>query len=234
MKINIQDYAKELEYWIKAFDPFVDRTSIGTLRETRERLLSGFDRKVKFAWATARPIKLEVARAYDRAEGEVDPLQVRWRFMATFAPDPADKSKRPLWDVLRMNTEVELYRPDPEYLVMRYHHDLKGSGQLGPHTHLQISEDFLDDAVGMRLAVPRFPAAALLPTDCLDLVLSEFFPHRWPKVQSEATSLGLMRQGQIDRVTRLAEELQRDWRKNPKRTPVSLLQNCYFPDLRLA
>jgi hypothetical protein len=234
MKISLQEYAKELEYWIKAFEPFVDRTSIGTLRDTRERLLSGFERKAKFEWATARPIKLDLATAYDRAQGEVEPVQVRWRFMAAFAPDLKDKSKRPLWDVLGMNTEVEIYRPDPECLVMRYHHDLKGKDQLGPHTHLQISERFLDDAVGMRLAVPRFPAVALLPTDCLDLVLAEFFPHKWPKAQSEATNLGLMRQGQIERATRLAEELQRNWRKNLKRTPVSLLQNCYFPDLRLA
>jgi hypothetical protein len=234
MKINMHEYAKELEYWIKAFESFVDRASIGALRQTHERLLAGIDRKASFGWLSSRPIKLVMATEYDRARGEVEHVSISWRFKARFSPDPKDRTKRPLWDVHALNTEVEIYGSDAETLLLRFHHDLKDTDQLGPHAHLQISEKFLEARVGMRLAVPRFPAIAILPTDCLDMLLSEFFPHKWPKAQSEAISLGLLRNGQIQRAMRFAEALARDWRENPKRTPVSLLQNCHFPDLRLA
>jgi hypothetical protein len=234
MKINLHEYVRELEYWIKAFEPYVDRASIGHLRDTHESMSSKMNKKAEFEWATSRPITLAISTEYDRAEGQMEPVHVSWRFRACFSPDPEDKSKRPLWDVLRLNTELEVHRQNPEMLLFRFHHDMKDKDQLGPHAHLQVSESFLEEKVGMRLAVPRFPAVALLPTDCLDMVLSEFFPRKWPKEQSGAFNFDTLRRGQIDRAERFAEALRRDWGNRRKRTPVASLQNCYFPDLRLA
>jgi len=234
MKISLHEYVKELEYWIKAFEPYVDRASIGNLWDTKESMSSKMSKKAEFEWATSRPVKLRISTEYDRAEGQMVPVHVSWRFRARFSPDPKDKSRRPLWDVLRLNTELEVRREIPETLLLRFHHDMKDKDQLGPHAHLQVSESFLEEKVGMRLAVPRFPAIALLPTDCLDMVLSEFFPHEWPKEQSGAFNFATLRQRQMDRAERFAEALRRDWGDKPKRTPVALLQDCYFPNLRLA
>lgn len=234
MKINLHEYAKELEYWIKAFEPLVDRASVSPLRDTLEELQASRDKTNDFRWTASRPIKFAIATEYDRAEGEATPVYITWMFGCRFSKDPKDKAKRPLWTLGELRTQIEVHRAEDDATILRFHHDLKNEGQLGPHAHLQISERFLEEKAGMRLAVPRFPAAALLPTDCLDLALSEFFPHRWPKSQSEAIGIGTLRDGQLNRATAFAGELHRQWKISTKKTPFAVLQNCFMPDIQLA
>jgi len=234
MIIDMRNYGLELGYWVKAFKPFVDYSSQNALMKIQQDFEDGCDNHPKFRWETKKPIRSIMADAYDSPGKHVDRVCFTWAFHADFTKGDKPK-KNPLWSVSEMVTQVEVFALDPEERkVLHFHQDLKHKAQLGPHVHMQISEDFLNAGNGIKLGVPRFPGAAILPTDCLDLVLSEFFPEKWPMEQVGLQGIGTLRQAQRSRFERLAAALHQEWLALPARTPVARTQNCFMPTIQLA
>ncbi|MBY5839828.1 hypothetical protein J3P71_06430 [Rhizobium leguminosarum] len=235
MKINLQNYRQEFDHWIKAFDPFVDHASKSALPQLHSRLEDGIDNKREsFTWELKKPVTTIVAESYDKKEESGShPIRIDWQFKSVFERCE-DTKKKKIWSVKEMCTHFSINDASGGDEIMHFHVDLKNDKQLGPHVHFQFSEEYMEKNVGVRLAVPRFPLATVLPTDCMDFVLSEFFPHRWPQSQSGAHGLKNLREAQRKRLENMAMAVATLWVKNPNRTPVSITQDYHIPDFVVA
>ncbi|WP_105438961.1 hypothetical protein [Neorhizobium sp. T25_13] len=235
MKINLQNYRQEFDHWIKAFDQFVDHASKPTLNDLKTTLEDGIDNKREaFKWIPRNVVSTIIADSYDRRKPSAsDPVYIDWWFEAEFARCE-DTRKKKIWLVNSMCTQFNVRNASDNASIMQFHVDLRDGKQLGPHVHLQMAEEYMKRNVGVPLAVPRFPLATVLPTDCMDLVLSEFFPHTWPQSQSGAHGVANLRDAQLRRLKTMASEIVKLWGKQTKQTPVSVVQDCLLPDIELA
>ncbi|WP_129418229.1 hypothetical protein [Rhizobium leguminosarum] len=234
MRINLRKYATELSYWIDALKPFIGKESHRALSALKDQLENGRDNlRPAFDWKLDRPIVTKEAERYDGPDKTPHKVKVGWQFESTFESDGQSK-KTSLWNIKKMVTHIRIYNADDDSEILHFHHDLKNREQLGPHVHMQFSEHYLKNKGRIPIAVPRFPITAILPTDCFDLVLAEFFPFEWPKSQAGSHGLVTLRSNQRTRLIAITEALQKQWEASPKLTPVSATQNCYMPDLQIA
>ena len=234
MLINLREYATELEYWLDAFGPFIASESLPALRNLQRELEDGRDNyRPRFDWKLPHPILTNVADRYDGPDRSPHGIRLGWQFTSSFSAT-ADSRRRHIWSVDSMVTHIKVYSAEDNSEILHFHVDLKNRDQLGPHVHMQLSEHYLKDKGRIPLAIPRFPSAALLPTDCFDLVLCEVFPFSWPRSQSGSRGLATLRQGQQCRFVAMSQALVQEWRKSPRKTPIAALQNCGFPDILLA
>ena len=233
MKIDLREYATELRYWLEAFKPFVDKVSHPSLMRLQEEIENGRDNlRPSFGWKLAAPIQLIDADRYDGTVKSPHVVRVTWQFEAEFKSRP-DSRKTFLWTVENMVTHVRVYSAKNDEEILHFHHDMKNKGQLGPHSHMQFSEHYQKDKGKIPIAVPRFPTVAMLPTDCLDFVLAEFFPFEWPKSQSTLVGLAALQKRQRDRMMRISHAIASGW-TGSRMTPIAAVQNCYEPDLQIA
>ena len=234
MKIDLGQYGQELEHWLRAIEPFTEIASVPALRRVREDLLDGAaNRPAELPWKLTKPILCKPARQYDGVDKSPHAVQVQWQFEARFTA-PTRVGKRWIWTVSEMVTQTKVCLLETGDELLHFHHDLKNKDQLGPHVHMQVSEHWLKENKPVPIAVPRFPAAVVLPTDCLDLILSEFFPHEWPKSQADAVGIGTLIDAQKRRMMAMSAAVAKSWDAKPRKTPIAAVQNCYLPDLQLA
>lgn len=241
MIIDLKKYATEVGYWFGGFEALVDQAGKAQLASLLSDLGSGQARK-NFRWATPNPIRTVETRRYDRILGDMAPLYLRWSFEMRFAQlDKARRKDPQLWSIKHGTTRIEVLegedgaREAEQRVALVFHFDLKSDGQLGPYSHFQVSDRFLEASGRLKMSVPRLPSAVILPTDCFDLVLSEFFPEAWRKQQSNLHGLNAIQEAQKRRASSLQSEIQARWNKEGARSsPVLWLQNCSLPDLRLA
>lgn len=239
MKIDLRNYARELGHWLEAFEPFMDRASRPELRRLSKSLEDGRDAPhSSFPWRLHKPLRSVEADKYDGLEKTPHKVWIGWQFEADFERGP-DLTKKYIWTIRSMVTQIRVHSSADDSEILHFHYDLKNLNankvpQLGPHIHMQFSEHYLKEHKRIAIAVPRFPSAVLLPTDCFDLVLSEFFPSKWPKEQSKLTGIDVLRAGQRQRMVNMAEALNKVWEVSRKRTLVAAIQNCYMPDIQIA
>lgn len=234
MKINLKAYANELNFWIEPLKAFIGKESHRTLSDLKEQLENGRDNlRPNFDWKLDKPIVTTVADRYDGHGRSPHKVTIGWQFESAFQSGE-DSKKKGLWTVSKMVTHIRVYNADNGEEILHFHHDLKNQGQLGPYVHMQFSEHYLKEKGRIPIAVPRFPIAAILPTDCFDLVLAEFFPFDWPKSQAGSHGLATLRSSQRNRFIAISDALRKEWDASPKLTPVAATQNCYITDLQIA
>jgi hypothetical protein len=234
MKIDLRTYAKELTYWIDAFRPFVDNASRSALARLQEQLENGRDNlRTSFEWKLAAPIRTKIADRYDGPDKTPHKIKIGWQFECKFNR-LADSKKSYVWTVSDMVTHIRIYSASDDAEILHFHYDLKNNNQLGPHVHMQFSEHYMKSKGRIPIAVPRFPSATMLPTDCLDLVLSEFFPYEWPQAQSGSQGLTTLQAGQRNRLVSMSQALLVQWKASPRKTPIAATQNCVMQDLQIA
>lgn len=233
MKIDLREYGVELGYWIEAFGPFVDRPGAAALGRLKQELETARDdRHERFPWKLAKPIVTVDTDRYDGATKTPHKVRIGWQFHATIRL--TEKSKRnPLWEIEEMATHIYVRSSENDQEIMHFHHDLKNRGQLGPQTHMQLSEQYQKDAGRIPIAVPRFPSLPVLPTDCLDFALCEFFPFIWPEEQAKARGIAVLQNRQRTRLLAMAKLVADSW-KDSRKTPIAVIQECYSPELRIA
>lgn len=233
MKIDLREYGTELGFWLEAFKPFVVKESITTLIKLHEQLENGRDNvRPSFPWKLASPIRTIVADRYDGKDRTPHKVWIGWQFHSVFKRVEEAK-RRTIWFVQDMVTQVRVHSADDDSVISHFHFDMKNENQLGPHVHLQISEDYQKEKGRIPIAVPRFPIAPLLPTDCLDLVLNEFFPFQWPQSQLKSQGRTTLRNRQRERLARMSQVIAKRW-DDSLNTPIVASQSWYAPDLRLA
>ncbi len=172
------------------------------------------------------------ADSYDGPDRTPHKVRIGWQFHATFRND--DRTKRgSLWTVKAMATHIHVYSAADDQEILHFHLDMKNKGQLGPHVHMQLSEQYQKDKGRIPIAVPRFPATAVLPTDCLDFALCEFFPFAWPKSQSDSRGLRTLQNKQRARLLSMAQEASKSWEES-RMTPIAAIQECYAPEMQIA
>lgn len=234
MKINLHNYGNELRYWIAAFKPFVDQGSKPALDRLGDLLEDGRERhQPRFAWKLDKPIWSIVADRYDSPTKTPDGVQIGWKFESSFLKEAGPKNRYG-WTIDEMVTQIEIRLAADHTEILKFHYDMKTPNQLGPHSHMQFSEHFQTARGRVPIGVPRFPSAVMLPTDCLDLVLSEFFPLSWPKEQSGVTGLAHLRAAQEKRLLEMSRALVDQWKKSPRMTPIARTQSCYMPQIQIA
>lgn len=233
MIVDLRSYEAELRHWITAFEDYVELASNPALKRVLRDLETGRVERDSFRWHTTKPIKSKVANRYDGVAKDAHEVVLSWEFTCSFTKRKPIAKKEILWDVSELSTQTKVLDAASDETILHFHQDLKNKDQFGPHCHLQIAERYIEDVKGVRLATPRFPAAAILPTDCFDLVLSEFFPHEWPESQSRMTGIATVRERQLKRAADYITALHGEVRKRTLRTPFAVLQNCHMPDLRL-
>jgi hypothetical protein len=228
MIINLRAYVKEVEAVAKAAERFVARESYSNLMSAPENLKIGIDSGANtFKWITKGPIKFINATKYDSKTHACEPVVVSIGFVGSFRL--LDKKKHK-WNIDGLVTQIKIFKKPEEgqnqegLPIMHMHIDKKNNDQRGPHIHIQVSEDCTKQ-LGMKLAVPRIPFNFVLPTDCIDFVLAEFFPDEWHKAQTEAHSFNLIRNNQLVRAEQMLNHVGELWKKNQKRTPVTLIQD---------
>lgn len=232
MKIDLKAYGKELEFWLEAFKPFVDHGSQPALPRLKQQLEDGRDiARPTFPWKLDKPIVTKAADRYDGTGKTPHRVRIGWQFAATFERGN-DPKNRALWMVKEMATHIHVSLSGSGEEILHFHFDLKNKGQLGPHAHMQLSEHFLKNKNRVPVAVPRFPSTAVLPTDCLDLVLAEFFPFEWPRSQSDSRGLNTLQTGQQKRIMEMSQAIAKGWPKS-RMTPISAIQDCFMPDLQI-
>lgn len=233
MKINLREYAAELAFWLEAFKPFVSRESNPALIRLQEQIENGRDNlRPSFPWKLDASIKTLTADRYDGKDRTPHKVWIGWQFESEFESGPESR-KQFIWTVKKMVTQIRIHSADDDSLISHFHFDMKNEGQLGPHVHMQVSEDFQKQKGRIPMAVPRFPAAPLLPTDCMDLVLSEFFPFEWPASQLKSHGRNALRTRQRDRLVRMSQAVANSWEESLN-TPIVASQGWYVPDLRIA
>jgi hypothetical protein len=174
MRINLREYATELRHWVEAFEQFVDPGSKRPLSRLLEELENGRDNvRPAFGWKLAAPIRSVVADRYDGHGRTPNKVIVSWQFESEFETGP-DFKKKSIWIVKKMVTQIRIHSVPDDNVILQFHYDMKNRSQLGPHVHMQLSEHYQKEQDRIPIAVPRFPAMTMLPTDCFDLVLSEF------------------------------------------------------------
>lgn len=233
MIIDLRAYGGEVSAYVAAAKDFVERATWTHLQSMQTDLELGRDSSDDFPWSSKKPIRTRVADRYDRAAGKRDPVFVELSFDARFRRlIPKKKSD---FEVLKMVTHIKVFSSsDAGRPALHIHVDKKNLGQLGPDMHVQVSEAFTRQASNFALGVPRLPTGFLLPTDCLDFVLSEFFPAEWAKAQTSVHQIDTLRNAQLGRARGVAEQLEIIWKNKRGRTPVSVMQNCDYVGLRLA
>ena len=233
MKISLRDYGTELAFWLEAFKPFVAKDSASALAKIHEQLEDGRDNlRASFPWKLANPIMTIVADRYDGKNRTPHRVRIGWQFETVFDKGAASK-KHAMWTVQKMVTQIRVHSADDNSVASHFHFDMKNGQQLGPHIHLQISEDYQKDKGRIPLAVPRYPIAPLLPTDCLDLVLNEFFPFAWPESQVKSRGSATLRNRQRERLMRISQAVVKRWDESLN-TPIVASQGWYAPDLVIA
>lgn len=231
MIINLGKYEKEAHNILLAAKPFTVAESNSVLDEIKSALTTGLESRKGFNWKTKRAIILKPATDYDRRTGTAKAATIKFNFNAHFSP-PARRQED--WRVDELTTELKVFGDNADNPALHLHVDKKNNSQRGPHAHIQVSEE-CTKRLGMKLAVPRIPFGFLLPTDCLDFVLAEFFPDEWGQAQVGAQGIRLICDAQRQRAINFSRKLEAEWAKHPKKSPVSVLQDCSLgEDLRLA
>ncbi|TPL49896.1 hypothetical protein [Mesorhizobium sp. B2-4-6] len=232
MIIDLYKYGAEVAAYVRAAEELVARASRYRLEAILNEFETGRETRRNFRWGTDS-IRTIDATQYDRRTGANEPIVATIGFHASFIAPANRKSSD--WMVEEMVTHLKIFRVGAdEHPVMHLHVDKKNAGQLGPELHVQVSEH-CTERLGMKLAVPRIPAGFLLPTDCLDFILSELFWSDWSKAQTSAHNFSAVRNAQLGRASGFAAAIHSAWTKSPRRTPISVLQDCNFePALRLA
>lgn len=234
MIINLRAYSGEVAAYVAAAKGFIDRTTWSRLQAIQADLEFGKDNSDEFPWFTKNPIQTNVATRYDRLGTTKAPVVVTMSFDARFR---RTKPKSLDFEVLGMVTHIKVFSTaNPQTPALHVHIDKKNSGQLGPGMHMQVSEAFTKQASAFALAVPRLPTGFLLPTDCLDFVLAEFFPDDWAKAQVGVHQIESLRNAQLERARQLGAQLEALWKGKRGRTPLSVVQglDCSYSGLRLA
>lgn len=232
MIIDLRSYGGEVAAYVAAAKSFVDRTAWTRLQAMQSDLEYGRDNQDDFVWRTSGDIRTRIADRYDGSGKVKPPIVLTLGFHARFKRLAA---KRTDFQVVTMVTHLLVFPEDNLHQpALHIHVDKKNAGQLGPEMHVQVSEAFTKQASGMPLAIPRLPSGFLLPTDCLDIMLTEIFPDEWPEAQASAHEIQSLRQAQLQRLRRLGAQLEEVWKGKQARTPFSALQNCDLAALRLA
>jgi hypothetical protein len=233
VKIDLNEYGRELGYWIEGFKPFVDQASHAALDRLKRELEDSRDnRRSAFDWKLAKPVMTIATDRYDGKNKTPHKVRIGWQFESRISL--TDNSRRsPVWTIDRLSTHVRVYSTTDDQIILHYHHDLREKSQLGPQSHMQFSERFRKDKGLIPIAVPRFPSLAVLPTDCLDLALCEFFPFKWPQEQAGVTGLTVLQNRQRNRLLEMAKVVVDAWDKKAK-TPLAVIQDLYKPDLKIA
>ncbi|MDJ0449261.1 hypothetical protein [Methylocystis sp. JR02] len=233
MIIDLREYSKEVVGYTRTAKSLVERASQSALEKVALDLETGQDTQDHFYWNTPKAIRTIETRDYDRAGQSAPPVYVEWGFRAEFTRQPAPR-RNAKWRIDELTTQFKVWAArDTTRPALVFHIDRKSPGQFGPDFHMQVSEDYTASAGPLHLAVPRFPTHCLLPTDCLDLVLSEFFQQKWLKEQSEGP-INLMRSAQLTRAKLYSEAIAGMWQAKPRSTPISALQNFPLPSLNLS
>jgi hypothetical protein len=226
MIIDLNRYAAEVRSYFDAAKDFVLPASLPRLDRLLADLETGRDNTRAFTWQSHEPIETRVATRYDSMTRTPDPVVVSIGFFAQFTKRSEKKSQD--WDVDRLETHVSVRAEKEKDPALWFHVDKKNPGQLGPAVHLQIDEDCCEFLGGIKLGVPRFPFGFILPTDCLDFVLAEFFPMEWGQHLAGSHAFGTLRENQMARVDAVARAIAEDLMKRKKQTPVGILQDCIF------
>lgn len=232
MRIDLKAYARELEYWLDAFAPFVEHGSQPALPRLKEQLENGRDvARPTFPWKLDKPVMTIAADKYDGVNKTPHQVRIGWQFTAIFKSAEIQR-RNALWTIEKMETHIYVRLCDSGNDILHFHYDLKNKGQLGPHVHMQLSEHFQKNKGLIPIAVPRFPSAAVLPTDCLDLVLAEFFPFKWPQSQKDSRGLSTLQNGQQKRFMAMSQAIAKGW-QGSRKTPIAAIQECFLPDFQL-
>lgn len=233
MKIDLAKYLKEVRSVEKAAEQFVTKDAVNRLHAMADSLETGAtNRPETFTWRTeeGKPIVTIAADAYDSLEKkQSEPVVLHFDFCGTFR---RGATKKDPWHVVSMVSHIKIFKSgttEPE--LLHFHVDKRNEKQLGPGLHLQIAEKYVAAKGGVKLAVPRIPFGYVLPTDCLDFALAEFFPVAWGKAQLEAHDITSVRDGQLARSRAFGEALVAKFKNfGEKRSPVSVLQNWPIPE----
>ena len=232
MLIDLMKFADELDAFGPALDPFLEPLSHRRFLELVEQLKASRDnpRIPAFSWSTPAWLTTISADGYNGGRRPAQSAQVQVGIDARFSRLP---DARRIWNIERLITQVSIARVDQQRPSLSFHIDMKNPNQLGPGVHMQVSDTFLHTAVGHRLSVPRFPITLVLPTDCIDFVLTEFFPNRWNEHLSGMWRIGLLRRHQEKRLRDLVMELWGQWQGSPNSTLIGMIQNSSLDGLRL-
>jgi len=228
MIIDLRSYDTEVRALTAAAKPCVDQASKPRLDEMLSQLKTGRDGRMNhFIWQTLKPIVTIPTTRYDKVGREMPAVTVEFAFYARF-----ERLRHPDWTITRLETHLAIVSDRAAEPVLKIHFDQANPGQRGPYLHMQVSEQ-TTEKLGLRLAVPRFPFAFVLPTDVLDFLMVEFFFDDWWRRQVLAPGMTHVRNAQLQRGKMLCEALLGYCNELRARTPVSLLQNCSFDSYRL-
>ena len=124
-----------------------------------------------------RPIRTKLSKGCYEPDGKGG-YQIEGRLSFIWDMTPADRGKFELTG--NASTLVSIYsvEEDKDTCIFCWNVDIASlGGSVGPKFHTQIHNPH-------ELSVPRFPALAISPADCLDFLLGEIFIERWPHHQS--------------------------------------------------
>ena len=221
--LELNQYRKELAIFLDGAEEFVRRRSLSRFKKMLDDLDHTIDSGNPSTYWRARNIDLVVAKRYDRREGKSAPVRVRFGFDIALA---SHQVKRGYWHLSKCVSHIHVFREDDDAgeHVTAFHIDLKNPEQLGPEVHIQFAET-CSQRLGLAMGVPRIPFPAVLPTDCLDFALSEFFPHRWGVTQSGMHALSTVRRAQKARIEALWASVQRSCGRRTRLTPIAAMQD---------
>jgi len=219
-KIDLEKYTVEMAAFIELAEDFVDKSS--TLRLThvlRDLQIKVDERTPRLHWSTDREIIIRSSEYYDGPNRKHLKTELSVTFDCVFLREEGTKPKVPMWEIDRISTHLRLKKNGYE---LPFHFDYKNSDQWGPQIHFQVSENLCD------LPIPRLLSNVCLPTDCLDLILSELHPVEWQTVQlagNNRTHIARVRNAQESRILAYISELKQLWDGDKATTRVNMLQN---------
>ena len=115
------------------------------------------------------------------------------------------------------NVVVEVFDVADETLLERHHIDLANRGQAGPTWHFQYggnAEGGLPDLTTSWLQEPRWPIAPVDMTLLIELLVYNFFPEQWLKLNGQGEWLQLMWDAEQLVVSHFAQHMARHFEKD--------------------
>lgn len=219
-KIDLERYASEVEAFIRLADDFVDKASTLRLDHVLRALRAQIDSRASpLFWSTEREIVIRSSEYYDGPGKKHLKTDLSISFDCVFLRDANADRKDTKWGINRISTHLSLKKDGYE---LPFHFDYKNSEQWGPQVHFQVSEILCD------IPIPRLLSNVCLPTDCLDLMLSELHPVEWQETQQAGRNnvyMSKVRTAQENRILAHINELKRLWEDDKRTTRVNMLQN---------
>lgn len=225
LRIDLQSYLDEVSAVAKLSERFLEADGLAAMKQAVDDLsVPVHSGQPKFTWQTkdTLPIRFTSSSTYDGKKAHLPAMRLKFGFVCKFARPQNTPRKGPelrLWSIEMAVTHVR-WCEDGGAERMHCHFDLKNTGQYGPEYHFQVAEN------GPRPAIPRLPVACFLPTDCLDLALSELHPVDWSKHQATMTfQRQILMKAQRARLEHSARDVTRFWDElKGAQTPISALQ----------